>query len=112
MEEKKLKKEIIELGEKLHSLRLTVARGGNLSARLDQNTILITATSTSLGDLREDDIVRADLTNPADCSNKRLSSEFPLHSLIYKKFQRNQPRGPCHPPLANGYFAVMMIWKF
>ena len=64
MEEKKLKEEMIEFGEKLYYLRLAVARGGNLSSRLEQDTILITATSASLGELKEEDIITVDLTTP------------------------------------------------
>jgi len=106
MEEKRLKEEMIRLGKKLYDLRLAVARGGNLSSRLWQDTILITATTTSLGALSEEDIIIVDLSNPADCANKRLSSEFPLHSLIYKKFSGINRVIHCHPPLTNAYFSV------
>lgn len=106
MEEKRQKEEMIGLGEKLYDLRLTVARGGNLSSRLVQDTILITATSVSLGELSEEDIIKVDLTNSADCANKRLSTEFPLHSLIYKNFSGINRVIHCHPPLTNAYFAV------
>jgi len=106
MEERKLKEEVIALGKKLYNLRLAVARGGNLSARVDSDTILITATSVSLGELSEEDIIKVDLTNPADCANKKLSSEFPLHRLIYKNFGGINRVIHCHPPLTNAYFAV------
>ncbi|WAC06365.1 MAG: class II aldolase/adducin family protein [Thermodesulfobacteriota bacterium] len=106
MEEKFLKEEIIRLGKKLYDLRLAVARGGNLSSRLAQDTILITATSVSLGELREEDIITVDLTNSADCTNKSLSTEFPLHSLIYKNFSKINRVIHCHPPLTNAYFSV------
>ena len=52
VKEKALREEIISLGEKLHALRLVAATGGNLSARMDDKTILITATAVSLGELR------------------------------------------------------------
>lgn len=106
MEEKRQKEEMIDLGKKLYDLRLAVARGGNLSSRLTQDTILITATSVSLGELKEENIITVDLTNPADCANKRLSTEFPLHSLIYKKFSGINRVIHCHPPLTNAYFSV------
>ena len=106
MEEKKLKEEIIVLGKKLYDLRLAVARGGNLSGRLAQDTILITATSVSLGELKEENIITVDLTKPADCANQRLSTEFPLHSLIYKNFSGINRVIHCHPPLTNAYFSV------
>ena len=66
---------------------------------------MVTATGTSLGDLKNDDIIKVDLTKVADMKNKRLTSEFPLHSLIYKNFP-NKVIIHCHPTLINGYFAV------
>ncbi|MDP3732109.1 MAG: class II aldolase/adducin family protein [Candidatus Omnitrophota bacterium] len=100
-----LKQEIIRTGQRLSEKNLVVARAGNLSARIDENDILITATGTSLGDLKEEDIIKVDLTEVTDVLEKRLSTEFPLHSLIYKNFPVKTIIH-CHPPLINGYFAV------
>jgi len=103
--EKALKEEIIKLGKKLYELRLVVARAGNLSARIDENNILITATGTSLGDLGCADIIKVDLSNTEDIKDKKVTSEFPLHSLVYKNFP-NKVIIHCHPTLINAYFAV------
>ncbi len=100
-----LKEEIIKTGKSLYAARLVAARSGNLSARIDDNNIFITATGTSLADLKAEDIIKADLTKEIDVLAKKLSTEFPLHNLIYK----NLPAKTiihCHPPLTNGYFAV------
>jgi L-fuculose-phosphate aldolase len=86
-------------------MRMVAGTSGNLSARLDKNRILITATGTSLGDLKGADIICIDLTNPKDFKNKKVTTEFPLHSLIYKNLS-NQVAIHCHPALVNGYFAV------
>ncbi|MCX5696873.1 MAG: class II aldolase/adducin family protein [Candidatus Omnitrophica bacterium] len=101
--EKELKSQIISIGKKLADLRLVTATAGNLSARLNEDTILITATGTSLGGLKEDDIIKADITKEE--TRARLSTEFPLHRLIYQSFPA-QTVIHCHPPLINGYFAV------
>jgi L-fuculose-phosphate aldolase len=103
--EKNLKDEIIAIGKKIYNLRLAVARCGNLSARLNENIIFVTATGASLGNLAPDDIMRVDLTNSEDTANKRLTTEFPLHSQIYKNFD-NRVVIHCHPTLINAYFAV------
>ena len=102
---KPLNDEIINIGRKLHDLRLVAGTSGNLSARIDKNKILITATGTALGDLRYDDIIKVDLTSEEDLKNKQLTSEFPLHRLIYENLP-NKVIIHCHPALANGYFAV------
>jgi ribulose-5-phosphate 4-epimerase/fuculose-1-phosphate aldolase len=44
-----LKEEIISIGKRLYQRHLVAARSGNLSARIDGSTILITATGTALG---------------------------------------------------------------
>lgn len=103
--EKALKDGIIDIGKKLYELRLVVARAGNLSARINENNILVTANGTSLGDLNHEDIIKADLNNEEDAKNPRLTSEFPLHRLIYKNFP-NKVIIHCHPTLINAYFAI------
>jgi L-fuculose-phosphate aldolase len=100
---KELKAEIIEIGKRLYSLRLVAAKGGNLSSRIEGERILVTASGTCLGELRDDDIVEVELSQ-AD-SAKGLTTEFPLHRLIYQTFPV-QKIIHCHPSLANAYFAV------
>lgn len=103
--ERALREEIINVGRKLYELRLVVGRSGNLSARLDEDAILITATGSSLGHLSSDEIIRVDLKNADDLNNKRLTTEFPLHRLAYENFP-HKTIIHCHPTLINAYFAV------
>jgi L-fuculose-phosphate aldolase len=100
-----LREELIKIGKRLDMRRLVVARSGNLSARIDEHNILITATASCLGDLKAEDIIQVNLTKDIDAVDKKLSTEFPLHSLIYKTLT---PKIiiHCHPPLINGYFSV------
>jgi L-fuculose-phosphate aldolase len=100
-----LKEEIIKVGKRLYHTGLAVAKSGNLSCRLDSQTILVTATGTFLGDLKEGDIVKVDLNTGKSESGKNPSSELPLHSLVYKNFSAEVVLH-CHPPLINGYFAL------
>lgn len=103
--ELKLRKEIIKIGSRLYKSRLAVAKSGNISARLDDKNILITATATALGDLNYRDIVKVNLDTGKVYSSIKPSSELPLHSLVYKNFKA-QVVIHAHPPLINGYFAV------
>jgi ribulose-5-phosphate 4-epimerase/fuculose-1-phosphate aldolase len=103
--ERKLKREIIETGKRLNALRLVAGRSGNLSIKIDAQNILVTATHTALGDLKEKDILKVDLTKQSELKTKRVTTEFPLHSLIYKNFS-HQAVIHCHPVLVNAYFAV------
>jgi len=101
---KALKNQIINIGKKLYDLRLVSGRAGNLSARLDKNHILITASGTCLGKLKDRDIIKVDLIKELP-KNKSVSSEFPLHRLIYKNFPVRTVIH-CHPPLTNAYFSL------
>ncbi|MFA5156598.1 MAG: class II aldolase/adducin family protein [Candidatus Omnitrophota bacterium] len=103
--EKALKENIINIGKKLYGLRLVVARSGNLSCRIDKNNVLVTATGTCLGSLTYDDVIKVDLSSNVDIKKERLTSEFPLHSLIYKNFPHKAVIH-CHATLINAYFAV------
>lgn len=108
--EKSLRDDVISTGKKIYDLRLAVARSGNLSGRLDEKNILITATGTCLGALTGEDIIKVDFSNPDEAQKKRLTSEFPLHKLIHENFPAKMVVH-CHPTLVNAYFAVCQELK-
>ena len=110
MSEQELRSEIIQAGQRLYATGLAVAKSGNLSARLDPEKSLITATGTSLGHLKPDDIVKVNLASGKSATEIKPSSELPLHSLVYKNFPAKVVVH-CHPPLINGYFAVAKTLK-
>ena len=108
--EENLKEEIIQVGKRLYQTGLAVAKSGNLSARIDEENILITATGTFLGQLKEEDIVKVNLASAKFEGDIKPSSELPLHSLVYKNSSARVVIH-CHPPLINGYFAVAKMLK-
>lgn len=103
--EKNTAVEIINTGRRLYQVGLCVAKSGNISAKLDSENILITATGTFLGDLKDEDIVKVDLNTLNSDAIKKPSSELALHSLVYKNFPAKVVVH-AHPPLINGYFAL------
>ncbi|MBN3041108.1 MAG: class II aldolase/adducin family protein [Candidatus Omnitrophica bacterium] len=100
-----LKKEIIDTGKRLYELRLLAASSGNLSARADKENIIITSAGALLGSLQEKDLVEVNLNKKQEAKEKGVTSEFPLHSLIYENFPKKVIIH-CHPALTNAYFAV------
>ncbi len=110
MSEQELKLEIIQVGQRLYAAGLAVAKSGNLSARIDDENILITGSGTFLGQLKESDIVKVSLSSGKSEAGLNPSSELPLHSLVYKNFTAKVVIH-CHPPLINGYFAVVKTLK-
>lgn len=103
--ERKIKKEMLKVGSRLYQAGLTVAKSGNLSARLDNANILITATGASLGNLRYQDIIKVNLNSLRPYGAVKPSSELPLHALVQQNFSAKTVLH-AHPPLINGYFAV------
>jgi L-fuculose-phosphate aldolase len=101
----KNKKEMIKVGNRLYQTGLAVAKSGNISVRLDNDNILITAAGTFLGNLKPQDIVKVNLETNKTESKKSPSSELPLHNLVYKHLSAKTIIH-CHPPLINGYFTV------
>ena len=110
MSEQDLKLEIIKVGKRLYDAGLAVAKSGNLSAKIDDENILITASGTFLGQLEEEDIVKVNLASAKFTGDIKPSSELALHSLVYKNFPAKVAIH-CHPPLINGYFAVAKTLK-
>jgi L-fuculose-phosphate aldolase len=104
--ERNCSREIIAVGKKLYDRFLVVGRSGNISSRLGPESLLITATGSTLGALSASDIVKVDLSGRGHRgASPAPSSELPMHSLIYRSLP-DQKIIHCHPPLTNAYFAV------
>ncbi len=100
-----LTREIIRTGKTLYDRQLVVGTSGNISCRMDSRQLLITGTSTCLGDLAAADIVCAGIDGSFDKKSKRPSSELPLHAMIYRELDAAYIIH-CHPALTNAYFSV------
>jgi len=100
-----LKNNIIETGRLLWDKGLVTGFNGNLSARVDANSLLITATGTSLGYLKEQDIVLVSLAGEV-LGEGKASSEKSLHTEVYKNFPEVQAVVHTHTTYTNGYFLV------
>ena len=104
MDESKARKLIVEVGKLLYERSYVVAFDGNVSIRLDENTVLATPTMTSKGRMTEDCLALTDIDgNPIN--DNRASSELAMHLLIYK--MRPDIHAVCHAHPAHGTaFAV------
>ncbi len=106
--EVQLRNEIVRYGRLLHDRGYSAARDGNLSCRLDSQTMLITPAGLSKGMLEPEDIVVADMRGRKLEGRHSVSSEAQMHVRIYS--MRPDVGGICHghPPTATG-FAVAGI---
>ncbi len=98
-----LRKNIISIGRLLWEKELVSGINGNISVRLDEGRILITASQTCLGLLKETDILLATIEGEA-LEEGVISNEKLLHTSIYKNFVDTQAVIHTHTPYANGYF--------
>jgi len=74
---------LIEAGRLLHARGMVPATSGNLSARVDDSRIAITASGRHKGELGENDIMTVDMQgNFVD--DRRPSAETLLHLQIYR----------------------------
>jgi L-fuculose-phosphate aldolase len=97
MDESSARKLICEIGKLMYERSYVVSSDGNVSMRLDDDTVVATPTMTCKGRMTEDDLALTDMDGKP-LSDKRASSELAMHLLIYK--MRPEIKAVCHahPP--------------
>lgn len=75
------------------------AMDGNVSARLDDERVLVTPTGMHKGFIREDDLVITDLHGKLLRGSKHPSSEFLMHELAYAQRDDVGAVVHAHPPI-------------
>ena len=103
-----LKRDIVEVGRRVYDRGYVASNDGNISARVDDNRVLITPTGVSKGFMKVEDIILVDMDGKVIAGNKKPSSEVFMHLRIYK--DRADVNSVCHahPVYATG-FAVSGI---
>jgi len=104
--EQGLREEICLLGKRLHQAGFVAATDGNLSARLDQQTVLATPTSVCKGQMCPDELVLVDLDGKKLCGPRNPSSEIAMHLLFYRLRPDVNAVVHAHPPTATGFAAA------
>ena len=86
MQRKEMESLLIEYGKLMGRKNFTPGTSGNMSFRVDDNHMLITASGSANAYLEDDEIVLTDFSgNPVEGEKKKPSSEKLLHIEIYKK---------------------------
>lgn len=98
-----LKKEIIAAGIRMYKRGYVAANDGNISARIDDDRILITPTGISKGFMKPADLAMIDFNGKLIKGNRKPSSEFLMHLKIYKN--RDDVNSVCHshPPYSTAF---------
>lgn len=106
--QEKYKKEIEELVAACHrcaELNYVTSSGGNLSVRLNENTMLITPTKTLKRTMRFEDICVIDLDGNIlyAAEGKKPTGEWLFHTRIMKKRSDIRAIAHTHPPILTGF---------
>jgi len=101
----KQKNELLKFCHKVYEKGFVAAYDGNLSIRLDQETILITPSGKNKGELNFSDLITADLNGNKLEGNGNVSSEIQIHLLVYKKRKEINSVIHCHPIYATAFSA-------
>jgi len=99
----KLKQEICEVGRKIYAKGFAAANDGNISCRIDKDTVLCTPTMVSKGFLKPDDICTVQIDGKQIAGRKKRTSEVLLHLEIYKQVPEVNAVVHCHPPHATAF---------
>ena len=79
------KKLIVEIGRRMYAKNFVAANDGNISCKVDENTIWTTPTGVSKGFLTEDMLVRVALDGTVLEGNWKVSSEIAMHLAVYRE---------------------------
>lgn len=103
-----LRQEICEVGRRLYAKGYVASNDGNVSARLDEETVLATPTGVSKGSLTPDMMCKVTLGGEQLEGYLKVSSEIRLHLHCYRKRPDVHAVVHAHPPYTTG-FAVAGI---
>ena len=105
-EEIRHRQELVHFGKLLHEHGYVAATDGNLSVRLDGQSVIITPTCISKGMMRPQDLIVVDMDGHTLAGRRGVSSEVAMHLLIYKMRSDVNAVVHAHPPVATGYAAA------
>src|SRR5262249_36302337 len=104
IDERKVKEQIIRIATTCYGRGLLVAGDGNISARVATNRIIATPSGVSKGWMTPEMLCVVDLEgNCLEPSEYKVSSEWPMHRLIYKARPDVNAVVHAHPPYATGF---------
>jgi len=106
MTESKKRQQIVEIGRFLHNKGFIVATDGNISVRLDGDSILITPTGMSKGMLHANDLIRIDSSGRKVVGSRNASRELGMHMMIYRMRADVNAVVHAHPSTATGFAAA------
>ena len=104
IDEQKIKEQIVQIATRCYDRGLLVAGDGNISVRVGENRCIATPSAVSKGWMTPEMMVTVDLDgNPLEASPYKVSSEWPMHRVIYQHRPDIHAVVHAHPPHATGF---------
>lgn len=109
MNKARARNDIVEVGKRLYQKGFVASNDGNISIRLDNNSILITPTGVSKGYMTEEDLIIVDMHGNVISGCRKPTSELKMHLAVYR--QRSDIFGICHahPPIATAFAVAHLV---
>jgi L-fuculose-phosphate aldolase len=104
------KRDIIAIGRLLWDKELASGLNGNISVRIDEERILLTAHSSCLGLLQEKDILLMKLDGQM-LEEGRVSTEKLMHTEVYKNFPDAKAVIHTHTTYTNAFYMNNAIFE-
>ncbi len=102
-QERNLRLEIIKVCRKLESKGLIAASDGNVSCRVGEDSILITPSGVSKGDLEPEDLAKTSMRGNLLEGPIRPSNEIRMHLHVYSTRRDVLGIVHAHPPFATAF---------
>ncbi len=94
---------IVRVCRRLYERGLVAGPDGNVSVRLENDSILVTPSGMSKVDVEPNDLVLVDLTGAVLEGTRPPSSELRMHLRIYQRRSDVRAVVHAHPPTATGF---------
>lgn len=104
MDERIIKEQIVDTARRCYERGHIVAGDGNISVRVGPNRCIATPSAVSKGWMKPEMMVVVDLDGTSlEPSDYKVSSEWPMHRIIYHHRPDIHAVVHCHPPYATGF---------
>lgn len=101
-----LRREIVDIGKLVFEKGWIAANDGNISVRLDDDSVLCTPTAVCKGMMSVDDLIVCDLEGNKIEGSRERTSEIAMHNTIYRMRPDIRSVVHAHPPYATGFAAA------
>jgi len=98
-----VRRDIVNIGKKIYDKDFVAATDGNISARINGNRFLITASGTCLGELKPDELIFIDSEGKKLSGSGVPTGELSMHLAAYRERPDIHAVIHAHPPITTGF---------